>query len=202
MRVNVLNRLFLTLTVVAFAIPISAQDLNLARTKCMQFGFNENTKDHDDCVRQFLQASGSKQVSKPSSPIKTPTTPAAPRLTEAQKEDGYWADAKSIGNRAAFEAYIKLYPNGTYAELARAKVTQLDEISAAAATNVKTTKSDGQLPACLGDFGTSNWTGCLGTKSYADGTYIGSFKSNLRNGSGSYTFNDGGKYRRIYRWEH
>ena len=157
------------LLVFGFINFVQAQDTTGARARCVQFGFKENTKDHEECVKQFLQASGSKQVLKPSSPTKPAAASLTPTVAEVQKEDKYWSDAKMIGNRAAFEAYLKLYPNGSYAELARAKVTQLDDISAVATTTFKTTNSDGKLPACTGDFATNNWTDCLGNKSYDEG---------------------------------
>ena len=62
-----------------------------------------------------------------------PTTvvvpPAAPagsgRMDEAQREDRFWEDTKSAGNRDGFEAYLELYPRGRYASLARANISRL-----------------------------------------------------------------------------
>jgi len=49
--------------------------------------------------------------------------PAEP--TESQKEDNFWNDAKAAGNKEAFEAYLKKYPNGNYAALANANMKRL-----------------------------------------------------------------------------
>ena len=43
-------------------------------------------------------------------------------LSESQKEEIFWSDTKATGNSKAFEAYIKQYPNGRYADLARANI--------------------------------------------------------------------------------
>lgn len=45
-------------------------------------------------------------------------------LTESQKEEIFWSDTKATVNSKAFEAYIKQYPNGRYADLARANIFQ------------------------------------------------------------------------------
>lgn len=52
-------------------------------------------------------------------------TPGAQAHTDAQEETRYWDDAKSAGNKEAFEAYLGLYPRGRYAGLARANVVRL-----------------------------------------------------------------------------
>lgn len=62
-----------------------------------------------------------------------PTTvvvpPAAPAVSagmdEAQREDRFWEDTKSAGNRDGFEAYLEQYPRGRYASLARANISRL-----------------------------------------------------------------------------
>jgi hypothetical protein len=62
-----------------------------------------------------------------------PTTvvspPAAPgfgsEMSEAQREDRFWEDTKSAGNRDGFEAYLEQYPRGRYASLARANISRL-----------------------------------------------------------------------------
>jgi len=42
-----------------------------------------------------------------------------------QREDNYWNDAKAAGNKEAFEAYLKKYPNGNYVALANANMKRL-----------------------------------------------------------------------------
>ena len=50
---------------------------------------------------------------------------AIPEMTIAQREDTFWADAQTAENREAFEAYLNSYPNGRYANLARANMARL-----------------------------------------------------------------------------
>lgn len=45
----------------------------------------------------------------------------APDLTAALKEEKFWDDVKTAGNKAAYDAYLDNYPSGRYASLARAK---------------------------------------------------------------------------------
>jgi len=42
-----------------------------------------------------------------------------------KKEDKFWEDAKLLGNKEALEAYLKQYPRGRYAALAKAYLTRL-----------------------------------------------------------------------------
>ena len=51
----------------------------------------------------------------------------APEMSVAQREDAFWADAKSTGNKEAFEAYLGSYPKGRYASLARANIARLSK---------------------------------------------------------------------------
>ncbi len=55
------------------------------------------------------------------------TTAAASGATinEALREDRFWEDTKSAGNRDGFEAYLDQYPKGRYANLARANINRL-----------------------------------------------------------------------------
>ncbi len=46
-------------------------------------------------------------------------------MNDAQREDKYWDDVKSLGSKEAFEAYLNTYPRGRYANLAKANLTQL-----------------------------------------------------------------------------
>jgi hypothetical protein len=49
---------------------------------------------------------------------------SVPDLSEAQKEEKFWDDAKSAGNKDAFEAYLSLYPSGRYVGLAKANLAK------------------------------------------------------------------------------
>ncbi len=49
----------------------------------------------------------------------------ASAVNEALREDRFWDDTKSAGNRDGFEAYLDQYPKGRYANLARANINRL-----------------------------------------------------------------------------
>ncbi len=49
---------------------------------------------------------------------------------EALREDRFWEDTKSAGNRDGFEAYLDQYPKGRYANLARANINRLAAVGA------------------------------------------------------------------------
>jgi hypothetical protein len=57
-------------------------------------------------------------------------------LDQAQREDRFWEDTKSAGNRDGFEAYLEQYPFGRYASLARANINRLGGNATAAAKSV------------------------------------------------------------------
>jgi formylglycine-generating enzyme required for sulfatase activity len=95
---------------------VQAQDTDPARKKCVAYGFQEHTPSHERCVKQVLQSAGSSNT--PAKPVPA----AGPGSLDAQKEDEFWKDAKAVGNRAAFEAYLDNYPKGRYAGLARANM--------------------------------------------------------------------------------
>ena len=46
-------------------------------------------------------------------------------INEALREDRFWEDTKSAGNRDGFEAYLDQYARGRYANLARANINRL-----------------------------------------------------------------------------
>lgn len=62
----------------------------------------------------------------PTTVVAPPAAPAvSARMDEAQREDRFWEDTKSAGNRDGFEAYLEQYPRGRYASLARANISRL-----------------------------------------------------------------------------
>jgi uncharacterized caspase-like protein len=77
-----------------------------------------------------------------------PTTNAVPELTQAQKEEKFWDDAKAAGNKEAYEAYLESYPRGRYLSLARANIVRLNFTQAqpSASVNTKPADSQGGLP--------------------------------------------------------
>ena len=77
----------------------------------------------------FLTASAAAQVSNVDGLTPLEGVPTK-RLTniesrDNQREDKFWEDVKSAGNKKAFEAYIKKYPNGRYVDLANANIDRL-----------------------------------------------------------------------------
>ncbi len=56
------------------------------------------------------------------------------------------------------------------------------------------------LPPCPGNYDMSNWTNCVGTRTYPNGDkYDGEWKYNNMHGEGTYTSADGAKY--VGEWE-
>jgi formylglycine-generating enzyme required for sulfatase activity len=100
------------------AASIFAEDSGSASKKCLDFGFKQNTKDFDGCVKQVLQSSGSlKPVTKTVSPQPT---------SQSQLDEKFWDGAMAAGNKEGFQAYLNNYPKGRYAELARANLVRLN----------------------------------------------------------------------------
>jgi formylglycine-generating enzyme required for sulfatase activity len=102
-----------------------AQEADVARKKCVDFGFQPNTNQHAECVKQFLQSSGG---TKP--PPKAGKIVGQP-MNSTQLEEKFWDAAVSIGNSSAFEGYLQTYPKGRYVALARAGLERLSASVAA-----------------------------------------------------------------------
>jgi basic membrane protein A len=107
-----------------FSFLVYAQDTEMARKKCVEFGFKDKTANHESCVKQLLQSIGGGKA-----PSKPAAAPAAPAVSPMQREDKFWDDAKAAGNKEAFNAYLKIYPKGRFAELANANLLRLGVIS-------------------------------------------------------------------------
>jgi len=45
--------------------------------------------------------------------------------SKSPPEDDFWMDTKNTGNKEAFEAYLNVFPNGKYANLAKANISKL-----------------------------------------------------------------------------
>lgn len=71
-------------------------------------------------------------------------------LSEAQKEEKFWDDAKSAGNKDAFEAYLISYPNGRYVGLAKANLAKLIGTPAAALAQPLLSPKDVLIRALVG----------------------------------------------------
>ena len=91
---------------------------------CAQLGFKPGTKGHTDCVNQNSGV-GSRVAPKPVNPAPAAKAPTVLVITAEQREDKFWDDAKAIGNKAAFDAYLERYPTGRYAGLATAIIARL-----------------------------------------------------------------------------
>jgi hypothetical protein len=195
MRFSALITIALTLFVSALGMPSQAQDANSARTKCTEFGFKENTKDHDECVKQVLQASGSKATAKPIPPKKPSNTQPPPVVAERQIEEEYWKDAKKIDNKDAYQAYLRKYPVGLYADLAKAKIVQINSLqSVKVEADQQRNENQKNLP-CSTTLTYNYWTNCFGTYSWPDGgKYVGMFKDGKFDGQGTSTSSNGNKY--------
>ena len=69
----------------------------------------------------------------PTTVVSTPTPGNGADINEANREDRFWEDTKSAGNRDGFEAYLEQYPRGRYASLARANINRLTGTAAGTA---------------------------------------------------------------------
>ena len=90
---------------------------------CAQLGFKPGTKGHTDCVSQNSGVGG-RVAPKPANPAPAAKAPVVPELTPNQREDKFWEGAVSLGTQEAFEAYLKQYPFGQYATLAKAYLSR------------------------------------------------------------------------------
>jgi TPR repeat protein len=65
---------------------------------------------------------------------------SAPPMSAEQKDEKFWEDVKLAGNKEAFEAYLQRYPEGIYANLAKAitlKLTDANKTTSALSTNAQ-----------------------------------------------------------------
>jgi formylglycine-generating enzyme required for sulfatase activity len=59
---------------------------------------------------------------------------STPELSATQLEEKFWDEAKGVGNREAFEAYLSTYPKGRYVSLAKATIARLNVAGAQVAS--------------------------------------------------------------------
>jgi len=85
---------------------------------------------------------GQQNAVAPPAPAPVTAVPAVTTISPEQREDSYWSDTKATGNKEAFEAYISAYPNGRYANLAKANIAQLKTNTAPAPAPKKNDESD------------------------------------------------------------
>ena len=149
---------FLALSVLVLPLgPAQAQDTDVARKKCVEFGFKSNTTQHAECVLQFLQATGAGNSQS------NPSVNSSAGMTAAQREEKFWDGAMAARNKEGFQAYLEIYPKGTYASLARANLARLNaptEAPPVAASNTSGPKSPPLKIAFayVGPVGDGGWT--------------------------------------------
>ena len=59
---------------------------------------------------------------------------STPELSATQLDEKFWEEAKLVGNREAFEAYLSTYPRGRYVSLAKATIARLNVAGAQVAS--------------------------------------------------------------------
>ena len=91
------------------------------------------TVSHEQRPALYNEARGNFYFFGPTTVTASPSGAAGSGLDEAQREDRFWEDTKSAGNRDGFQAYLEIYPRGRYASLARANLTRLSATGAASA---------------------------------------------------------------------
>ena len=58
--------------------------------------------------------------------VQTATNPVQV-MSEEQKDEKFWEDVKSVNNKEAYDAYLRRFPSGIYANLAKANISKLSE---------------------------------------------------------------------------
>lgn len=94
---------------------------------------------HEQRPAMYSEARGSFYFFAPVAAV--PAASASAGLEEARREDRFWDDAKSAGNKEGFEAYLDQYPKGRYASLARANINRLVAASVVNPNRVLTSAS-------------------------------------------------------------
>ena len=134
-------------------------------------------------------------------------------IDQSQREDSFWADTKSAGNKDGFVAYLEQYPLGRYAGLARANILRMQGSSSAVAIVPSTVNSTVKPPQNTTEkTQTIEKTATpivqnseISSKVSTEKTtarivlpngdrYEGEMVGTDRNGVGSYFFADGGRY--------
>lgn len=92
------------------------------------------TVSHDQRPAMYNEARGNFYFFAPNSGVAPVGTLAGTAsINEALREDRFWEDTKSAGNRDGFDAYLDQYPKGRYASLARANINRLTAVGGAGA---------------------------------------------------------------------
>ena len=130
-------------------------------------------------------------------------------INEALREDRFWEDTKSAGNRDGFEAYLDQYPKGRYANLARANINRLIAAGGAGAgsSTPATTSVNANAPPPRVAVGAQTQAGDVVVAALSPqqrsvkklnmpngDKYEGEAIGVIRTGKGLYTFANGDKY--------
>ena len=89
------------------------------------------TVSHEQRPALYNEARGNFYFYGPTTVQVAPQSNAVPEMTQAQKEEKFWDDAKAAGNKEAYEAYLESYPAGRYLSLAKANIAKLSPLQAA-----------------------------------------------------------------------
>jgi hypothetical protein len=57
----------------------------------------------------------------------TTTSSTSSQLTAEQKDEKFWEEVKSVGNKEAYQAYLQKFPSGIYTSLAQAYLSSIDK---------------------------------------------------------------------------
>jgi Caspase domain len=83
------------------------------------------TVNHEQSPAIYNQARGSFFFYGPKAVNGPSTSQASPTYGTEQRDEKFWQEAKSLGTKLGFEAYLKTYPKGRYAALAEGYVQKL-----------------------------------------------------------------------------
>jgi hypothetical protein len=83
------------------------------------------TVSHEQSPAIYNQARGSFYFYGPTTVVTQGSAKPPPAPSAEQKEEKYWQEAKSLGTKLGFEAYLKTYPNGRFAALAEGYIQKL-----------------------------------------------------------------------------
>ena len=120
---NVLGVLLIA-AICSFSIPVLSQDFQSIRKQCIDYGFKEKSVDFETCINQLRKFSSSTTPIKSNLTNRQSLTAIFPIL-DSQKEEKFWDEAKQIGNKEAYQAYIEIYPTGRHVELAKANIERI-----------------------------------------------------------------------------
>ena len=102
----------------------------VSQTCATELGFKPGSRGHTDCVNQNSGVGGNKAAPKPANPAPAAKAPVVPVITAEQREDKFWEGAVTLGSQEVFEAYLKQYPSGQYATLAKAYLSRAKAVNA------------------------------------------------------------------------